>query len=35
MWDARLVQHPSYGLDLGRALADIERELERRGSYSG
>jgi hypothetical protein len=31
MWDAGLAQHPSYGLDLGRALADIERELERHG----
>ena len=34
MCDARLVEYPSYGLDLGRALADIERELERHGSYS-
>lgn len=34
MWDSGLVEHPSYGLDLGRALADIERELDRDGSYS-
>ena len=35
MWDAGLAGHRSYGLDLGRALADIERELERHGSYRG
>jgi energy-coupling factor transporter ATP-binding protein EcfA2 len=35
MWDAGLAEHRSYGLDLGRALADIERELERHGSYRG
>jgi len=34
MRDARLVECPSYGLDLGRALADIERELESHGSCS-
>jgi energy-coupling factor transporter ATP-binding protein EcfA2 len=35
LWDAGLAEHRSYGLDLGRALADIERELDRHGSYRG